>query len=174
MEDPLAFPSALAAGDDVTMRLAHDGDAGLIAEWLRAPEVARSWGGGRAVTVDEVMAKYTGRRVPGVVSYLVSEGIEPVGYLQAWQQEGRFGLDMFIAAEAQGRGLGPRAARALATDLAARGWVPLTVDPAIDNPRAVKAWLAAGFVPTGQLGTDEGRTTQIMKFRGEQAAHTPA
>ena len=166
MVTPLAFPSAVGVGDDVTLRLTGEADAELISEWLRAPEVDRFWGDGRVVTVEAVLAKYTGRRTPEVVSYLISEPAQPVGYLQAWQEDGRFGLDMFVAAEAQGRGIGPRAARALATELASLGWHPLTVDPAVDNARAVKAWLGAGFAPTGELGSDEGRTTQIMVFRG--------
>ena len=165
MVPPLAFPSAVDVGD-VALRLTRDADAELIGDWLRAPEVGRFWGDGRVVTVEDVLAKYTGRRAPEVVSYLISEGAHPVGYVQAWQEDGRYGLDMFIAAEAQGRGIGPRAARALATELADLGWRPLTVDPAVDNSRAVSAWLAAGFAPTGDLGADEGRTTQIMVFRG--------
>lgn len=71
---------------------------------------------------------------------------------------------MFIAAEAQGRGIGPRAARAAATALTARGWEPLTVDPALDNPRAIAAWRAAGFEATGELGVDDGAVTRIMAF----------
>lgn len=143
-----AFPSRVVADADLTIRLADDRDAERISEWTGAAEVNRFWGG-RVVPVEEVLEKYTGRRAPNVVSYVISERSHPVGYIQAWQQEGRFGLDMFIAADSQGRGIGPRAARALATELTELGWRPLTADPAVDNPRAVKAWLAAGFAPTG-------------------------
>jgi aminoglycoside 6'-N-acetyltransferase len=159
------FPSSVVADAEVTLRLANDSDAETISNWTRSPEVHSFWAG-RPVPVEEVLAKYTGRRAPEVVSYVISEGRRPVGYVQAWQQGGRFGLDMFIAAEAQGRGIGPRAARALAQALAARGWTPLTVDPALDNVRAIGAWRAAGFASTGELGSDEGKTTQVMAFGG--------
>lgn len=76
---------------------------------------------------------------------MVCERDEPVGYLQAWQEETRCGLDLFVAAHAQWRGIGPLAARALATELSALGWAPLTVDPAEDNARAVRAWRSAGL-----------------------------
>lgn len=157
------FPSSVQAASGVTLRLARDDDAETIAEWTRTPEVFEFWGG-RASELEEVLAKYTGRRKPGVVSYMICEQGSPVGYLQAWQRAGRYGLDMFIAAEAQGRGIGPRAAEALAGELTTAGWVPLTVDPAVDNVRAIKAWRAAGFRETGELGDDDGVTTQVMSF----------
>jgi aminoglycoside 6'-N-acetyltransferase len=163
MTPPRDFPSSVVAASDLSLRLAHDTDAELICDWTRASEVNRFWAG-RMVPVDEVLAKYTGRRAPHVVSYVITHGLDPVGYVQAWQQEGRFGLDMFVAAEAQGQGVGPRAARALALALTALGWTPLTVDPAIDNPRAIRAWSAAGFVPTGEFGVDHGKATRIMSF----------
>ena len=168
MVTPLTFPSTLIADEQVTLRLAQDSDAELISSWTRAPEVNEFWAG-RVVPVDEVLAKYTGRRLPAVVSYVIHDAANPVGYLQAWQHAGRFGLDMFIAAEAQGRTVGPRAARALALELSLRGWTPLTVDPAVDNARAISAWRAAGFVPTGEFSVDNGRRTRVMTFRGPSA-----
>lgn len=157
------FPGSVIADAVVTMRLARDDDAELISGWTHAPEVHQFWGG-RAITVHEALAKYTGRRAPEIVSYVICEQARPVGYVQSWQGQDRYGLDMFIAAEAQGRGIGPRAARALASELTALGWVPLTVDPAVDNPRAIAAWRRAGFEATGELGEDDGKGTQIMSF----------
>lgn len=158
-----AFPSSVRVDSGVTIWLARDRDAESISDWTRAPEVFRFWKG-RPVDVQEVLSKYTGRRAPEVVSYVICEQGRSVGYVQAWQRAGRFGLDMFLAVEAQGRGIGPQAARALATELTALGWVPLTVDPAVDNIRAIHAWRAAGFQETGELGEDGGVTTQVMSF----------
>jgi aminoglycoside 6'-N-acetyltransferase len=166
------FPTSVLADAGVTMRLARGTDAELLSEWTHAPEVNQYWGG-RPITVQEALAKYTGRRAPEVVSYVICEQARSVGYLQAWQQQGRYGLDMFISREAQGRGIGPRAARALATELTALGWRPLTADPALDNPRAIGAWRAAGFEDTGELGVDDGKTTQIMSFSAPQSAQPP-
>ena len=163
MTTPRDFPSSVVADSDLALRLARDSDAEVISDWTRAPEVSRFWGE-HVVPVDEVLAKYTGRRAPHVVSYVISQGQQPVGYVQAWQREDRCGLDMFLAAGAQGQGIGPRAARALAEALTSLGWTPLTVDPAVGNPRAISAWRAAGFVPTGELGTDSGKATRVMLF----------
>ena len=169
---PSDFPSAVVAEDGVTLRLARDSDAELISAWTQAPEVHRFWGG-RGLTVEEVLIKYTGRRAPAVISYVVCERTMPVGYVQAWRRPDRCGLDMFLAAEAQGRGIGPRAARALAAELTASGWTGLTVDPALDNPRAIAAWAAAGFVATDEVGVDDGRPTRIMEFALAPAGSTP-
>ena len=162
----LTYPHEVAAGEALRLRLADVDDAARISGWTSAPEVRRHWNAGQPVPVEEALEKYTGRRAPDVVSYVVCEHDEPVGYVQAWQDDGRFGLDMFVAAHAQGRGIGPRAARALAAELTDRGWTPLTVDPAVDNPRAVRAWQAAGFVPTGEVGTDDGVATRMMSYPG--------
>jgi aminoglycoside 6'-N-acetyltransferase len=157
------FPTSVTAGADVTLRLARDGDAETISEMTHSRDVHQFWGG-RPVTAQEALVKYAGRRAPEVVSYVICEGARSVGYLQAWQRDGRYGIDMFIAAEAQGRGIGPRAARAIAGELTRLGWTPLTADPVVDNPRALNAWRAAGFEATGEMGEDEGKATQIMCF----------
>ncbi|MFC6704498.1 GNAT family N-acetyltransferase [Flexivirga alba] len=159
----------MTVGGSIVVRLADDSDAELISSWTRAAEVSQFWGG-HEIPLDDVLAKYTGRRAPEVVSYVITESGQSVGYLQAWQGGERFGLDMFLSAEAQGRGIGSRTAHAMAVELTARGWTPLTVDPASDNARAIRAWRSAGFVPSGELGTDDGRTTQIMYFSAGEAA----
>jgi L-amino acid N-acyltransferase YncA len=71
---------------------------------------------------------------------------------------------MFIAAHAQGRGVGSVAARALSEELTGAGWEPLTVDPALDNSAAIKAWRSAGFVETGEPVDDGGVLVQLMTF----------
>jgi aminoglycoside 6'-N-acetyltransferase len=167
----LPCPSAVEAGEGLTLRLACDDDAPLISEWTRDPLVHRRWGG-KPCEVEEVLEKYTGRRAPAVVSYVISADLRPVGYLQAWQDPHRFGLDMFVAAGAQGRGLGPRAARALAAELSALGWTPLTVDPAVDNPTAIRAWQRAGFRPTGERGLDDGAATEILVYQPDSVIGT--
>jgi aminoglycoside 6'-N-acetyltransferase len=151
--------------------LACDDDALLISEWTRDPLVHRHWGG-KPCEVEEVLEKYTGRRAPAVVSYVISADLRPVGYLQAWQDGHRVGLDMFVAAEAQGRGLGPRAARALAAELSALGWAPLTADPAVDNPAGIRAWQKAGFRSTGEQGFDDGTTTEILAYEPDPVIGT--
>ncbi|MCI9889866.1 GNAT family N-acetyltransferase [Micrococcales bacterium 31B] len=160
----LTFPSRLAVGDDLALRLATAADAHLIRAWTDDPAVHEHWAG-RPLTLDEVRADYTGARAPAVASYVIEEHGVPRGYLQAWQDDDARGLDMFMAAEAQGRGLGPRVARALARDLTARGWRHVTADPAERNSRGQRAWARAGFEPTGERGEDDGHPTVILCFR---------
>jgi aminoglycoside 6'-N-acetyltransferase len=147
----------------VRLRLTTPADAALITAWLGEEPVHRWWGGA-PVPLAEVEEKHTGRRAPGVVTYLVEAAGRPVGLLQAWQDDDACGLDLFVAAAEQGRGVGPVAARALAEDLTARGWRDLTVDPAVENTVAVRAWERAGFVATGEQGDDGGRATLVMVF----------
>ncbi|WP_432519664.1 GNAT family N-acetyltransferase [Kineococcus sp. SYSU DK006] len=145
------------------LRLSGPADAETITAWLSQEQVHRWWGGA-PVALEEVRAKYTGARLPGVVVHVIETAAGPVGLIQAWHERGRCGLDMFLAAGAQGRGLGPVVARALAEELTARGWRELTVDPAVDDGRAVRAWQRAGFVPTGERGVDGGQETEVMVF----------
>jgi aminoglycoside 6'-N-acetyltransferase len=71
---------------------------------------------------------------------------------------------MFLAAFAQGQGLGPVAASSLAAELTRRGWTNITVDPAVENRIAIKAWGKAGFRPTGRYSEDDGRKTVLMVY----------
>ena len=113
----------------------------------RGPEVFRWWGG-HPLPRDVVAAKYTGRRCPRVESYLVEFEGQPIGYIQYHLEgPGEAGLDMMLRPGFRDRGLGPKAARLMVAHLRlAFGWVDITVDPAKDNPRAIRAWEKAGFV----------------------------
>ncbi len=68
------------------------------------------------------------------------------------------GIDLFLAARAQGRGLGRAAIRAVARWLIdERGHHRLTIDPAAANERAIRAYTALGFRPVGTLRQYERR-----------------
>ena len=131
------------------LRLSDPADAETITAWLSQEQVHRWWGGA-PVTLEEVRAKYTGARLPGVVVYVIESAAAPVGLIQAWRERDRCGLDMFLAAGAQGRRLGPVVARALAEELTARGRRGLTADLVVGNVRALRAWSGpAGFAAVG-------------------------
>jgi RimJ/RimL family protein N-acetyltransferase len=89
-----------------------------------------------------------GRRCPRVESYIVELEAQPIGYIQYHLEgPGQAGLDMMLLPAFRDRGLGPRAARVMVAHLQqAFGWTDITVDPAQDNPRAIRAWAKAGFV----------------------------
>jgi aminoglycoside 6'-N-acetyltransferase len=163
------LPDLDAASEDergtaVRLRLATPADADVIWEWMQDQRVHRWWGG-TPPTRAEVASKYTGARSPAVLVHLIEADGRAVGLIQAWQRPHARGLDMFLAADDQGRGIGPVAARALAGALTRHGWRDLSADPAVDDSRAIRAWSTAGFVPTGCYGSDEGRPTLIMVFQ---------
>ena len=130
----------------LTLRPTTDADPDLLARWFADPEVFRWWGG-RALARDEVAAKYTGQRCPDVESHVVELGGEAIGYIQYHRAgPGEAGLDMMLLPAYRDQGIGPRVARAMVEHLrSAFGWSDITADPAMDNPRAIRAWRKAGF-----------------------------
>ena len=151
----------------VEIRPATEDDLDLLAGWFGDPEFV-VWWGGEPLTRDVVAHKYVGRRAPGVESYVVEQRGEPVGYIQAWTDDGggSGGIDLALVPSAQGRGFGPDAGRALAEHLVARGWDPVTVDPALDNLVAIHAWEKAGFVSEGEWPDHPDGPSLRMSFRG--------
>ncbi|MFI7011843.1 GNAT family N-acetyltransferase [Streptomyces sp. NPDC050145] len=147
-------PEGGIAGEATVLVPATEAHLPLLAGWFADPAFVREWGG-RPLSRAEVSAKYTGRRRPAVESLIVLQGADPVGYAQyvpAGPREG--GIDMVLLPRAQGRGLGPDAARALVRHLhTVLGWDRVTVDPEASNHRAVRAWAKAGFRPVGPRGS---------------------
>lgn len=154
-------------GGRTSLRPATEADLDLLAGWFADPAFVEWWGG-RPLPRAEVAEKYAGRRAPGVESYVVETGGEPIGYIQAWTDDGGAsgGLDMVLVPARQGQGLGPDAGRALALELVARGWNPVTVDPALPNLRAIRAWEKAGFAVEGEWPDHPDGPALRMVFRG--------
>lgn len=133
--------------DGLVLRPSAEDDLDRLAQWFADSEVFRWWGG-RPLSRDVVAAKYTGRQCPRVESYIIEFEARPIGYIQYHLEgPGRAGLDMMLLPGFRDRGLGPRAARVMVAHLRlAFGWTDITVDPAQDNPRAIRAWEKAGFL----------------------------
>jgi aminoglycoside 6'-N-acetyltransferase len=115
---------------------------------LAEPEVARWWApSGADEAADDlfndgevVYAIVVEGAVVGAVEY--SEENEP-DYRHA-------GIDIFIDAEHQGHGLGRDVIRTMARHLfEERGHHRLTIDPAVANERAIRAYKKIGFRPVG-------------------------
>ena len=138
----------------------------MLVAWHEDPDVARFWDD-ETFTRDETLQRLAR---PDVEAFVVEADGEPIGYLQAWTDDGASGgIDMFLVPSARGRGLGPDAARAVAAHLREqRGWSPVTVDPYLSNGSAIRAWERAGFVPVGQHEPDEEHREAwlLMEFRG--------
>ncbi len=139
-------------GERVTLRPLGGADAEALVEVVRSPCVRRWWG----TEPDEPDAV--------LADHLRNEGrafaIEAGGELAGWlgfeeELEPDFrhaGMDICLAAAHQGAGLGPEALRLAARWLVGeRGHHRLTIDPARDNERAIRAYERVGFRPVGVM-----------------------
>lgn len=138
-------------GTTVTLRPARESDLELLTDWFADPAIYEWWGGS-PIPREVVAQKYTGRRRPAVESLIIEAEGRPVGYIQYHQgfeeyhdaDEG--GMDMFVEPDARRRGFGRDAAVTLVHHLLDKhGWSRVTVDPAKNNPRALRFWRACGF-----------------------------
>lgn len=149
------------------MRPSTEADLPRLEGWFADPDVYRWWGG-RPLSRETVAAKYIGRRCPRVESFIVEHGGRPIGYIQYHLEgPGDAGLDMMLLPRFRNRGLGPRSARLLLAHLAsARGWTNITVDPAVDNARAIRAWEKAGFRIEREWPDHPDGPALLMRLRG--------
>ena len=139
-------------GRYVTLRPTIPDDAPTLLEILSEPEVARWWGDFDLERVKTELIEGDPEEQPFVIEL---DGAI-IGYIQAVEEtEPDFrhaGIDLFLRPDAQGRGLGPDAIRALAIHLIeGLGHHRLTIDPAADNSRAIAAYAKVGFRPVGTM-----------------------
>lgn len=112
---------------------------------LAEPSVARWWRRSR----DDVRAEFEDPQL------VVVDG-EPAGVVDIWEEREpdyrHAGLDIVLAERFQNRGIG-RAALRLALDdvFGRRGHHRATIDPAVDNARAIRCYEAVGFRPVGVM-----------------------
>jgi aminoglycoside 6'-N-acetyltransferase len=141
----------------VRLRRATPSDARAFAEILSDPTVHARW---QAADAAQDAAELTGREDDLAVWAIEAEGVV-VGIIQAHEEaDARYrhaGIDIVLVEAAQGRGLGSDAVRTLATWLVReRRHHRLTIDPAADNKRAIRAYARVGFRPVGVMRQYEG------------------
>ena len=118
---------------------------------LADPTVAAWWGTGSPdEAIDDVLAQ------PDFVTLVIDlDGTVAGAILYAEEADPDYrhaGIDIFLGAPFQGRGLGSEALRLLARYLfEERGHHRLTIDPAAGNERAIRTYAAAGFRPVGVM-----------------------
>jgi aminoglycoside 6'-N-acetyltransferase len=122
-----------------------------IAAMLAEPEVARWWGDYdldrvRRDHLDDPDSETFAIEVDGAVAGLVLVSEESdADYRHA-------ALDISLATEYQNRGLGREALRVAIDHLARdRGHHRFTIDPDVDNQRAIRSYAAVGFKPVGVM-----------------------
>jgi aminoglycoside 6'-N-acetyltransferase len=124
-----------------------------MAAILAEPSVAQRWG---AFTREEVAGQFVDRDAHLAI---VADGAV-VGAIQFHEEEDPMyrhaGIDLFVATDHQGRGLGSDAIRTLARYLLQqRGHHRLSIDPAADNGRAIRAYERVGFRRVGVMRSYE-------------------
>ena len=137
-------------GDRVLLRPVRDDDAAGLLALLTEPSVAAWWQKWDAARVGEMIAD---REEP---AFAIEVGGALVGVLllgeEAFPMYRHASLDIAIATEHQGKGLGPEALRlAIAYLIEDRGHHRLTIDPSAANERAIRAYARLGFKPVGVM-----------------------
>jgi aminoglycoside 6'-N-acetyltransferase len=138
-------------GERVRLRPLETADVERLAEIGTEQAVARWWG---HVTREGLLEKAEGR--DDATALAVEHDGEVIGLVQFEELgEGDFkhaGIDLFLASAVHGRGLGRDTVRTLARWLIdERGHHRLTIDPALANEPAIRAYEAVGFRRVGVL-----------------------
>ncbi len=133
-------------GAVVRLRPVSPEDLPALLAILDEPEVARWWRRAEWERVDEkdalTLVIEVSAAAAGCIQY--TEEADPDYFSAA--------VDIFVGTAAQGRGVGPDAMRTLLAWLFdVRGHHRLTVDPAMENARAIHVYEKLGFRPVGAL-----------------------
>jgi aminoglycoside 6'-N-acetyltransferase len=138
-------------GERVTLRPLETGDVPRLAEIASEPEVARWWLG---LTEQDLLEKAG----PGedALVFAIELDREPIGLVQAGEELDpdyrHANIDLFLGTAWQGQGLGADTVRTLARWLfEERGHHRITIDPAVANERAIRAYERVGFKRVGVM-----------------------
>ena len=138
------------AGDAVTLRPYDAADLPALVRLVNDPAVAAWWG-----TYDEAALhdELTDERL--TVWTIVVDG-EPAGVVETMEEDEpdyrQVSLDIFLSAQLHGRGLGAEALRTVLRHLFdERGHHRATIDPAVENERAIRSYASIGFKPVGVM-----------------------
>ena len=138
-------------GDRLTLRPVTSADRDALVEVLADPTVAQWWGTDPPEqAADDVIAQ------PDFVTLAVDvDGVVAGAIMYEEESDPDYrhaGIDVFLGAPFQGRGLGSEALRVLATYLfRERGHHRLTIDPALANERAIRTYESVGFRRVGVM-----------------------
>lgn len=128
---------------ELTLRSAQEEDIPALEAMLAEPEVARWWSADPDVRDDLSKQPCWSILLNGAV----------VGWLQVTEEreeDWRYvAFDIALGAAGRGHGHGPTALRLAIRHYIARGHHRFTIDPEVDNERAIRAYRSVGFRPVG-------------------------
>jgi aminoglycoside 6'-N-acetyltransferase len=141
------------AGERVRLVPAASEHISAFAAVLADPTVARWWTAPDPEAEARLIVAPEDDHV--VVWAIESDGVV-VGIIQASEEADpgyrHASVDLSLAADAQGRGLGPDAIRTVIRWLIdVRGHHRITIDPSAANDRAIRAYAKVGFRPVGVM-----------------------
>lgn len=131
------------------IRPVTESDVAPLTRVLQQPDVARFWG-----RYDE--PKFRGEVAQASLAWTIEVDGAPAGYVQVWEENDPdwrwVDIDIFLAPEHHGRGIGPDAMReALGFCFEQRGHHRATLSTSVENERAVKAYEKLGFRRVGVM-----------------------
>jgi aminoglycoside 6'-N-acetyltransferase len=125
---------------DLELRRFRPTDADALAALFAEPEVKRWWH-------DDDYDRENG--------WVVEVGGEVAGWVQyeeePYEWYPRVAFDIALTTALHGRGCGRRALRLAIEHFVAKGHHRFTIDPSVDNERAIRSYAAVGFKPVGVL-----------------------
>lgn len=136
-------------GERVVLRPLDAADAPRLAELAADPAVSRWW-----PDLDEAELVEKAGGEPNEAFFAILHEGETIGLVQYHEELDpdyrHAGIDLFIGAPYQDRGLGTDAVRAIARHLVHdRGHHRLTIDPVAHNARAIRSYEKVGFRRVG-------------------------
>ena len=152
MSSPPDDPNAVTLeGPRVVLRRATDEDRDALGSVLSEPEVVRWWGPFDPETAFDELATSFVIVVDGAVAgWLLFEE-------EDWWQYPCVSFDIALTTALHGRGYGQEVLRVAIRWFISRGHHRFTIDPAVDNARAIRTYSALGFKPVGVLRAHERR-----------------
>ena len=144
-------PDIELRGERVRLRPVRDSDIAELTAKVNVPEVSRWWG---SYDEDKMRDEVND---PGITACWTVEVDGEVGGLVEVTEETEpdyrnVALDLFIAAPLHGRGLGADALRSILRHMFEQhGHHRATIDPAVENERAIRSYERVGFRPVGVL-----------------------
>jgi aminoglycoside 6'-N-acetyltransferase len=144
-------------GSRIVLRPVTEGDLLRLLEILREPDVARHWSQpDDDFDRRELLSGDDADGAECITTFVIAVEGETVGWIAGWENLHRdyrhAGIDLFLCARHQGRGFGAEAIRLVCRFLfEERGHHRITIDPAADNARAIRAYEKVGFKRVGVL-----------------------
>jgi aminoglycoside 6'-N-acetyltransferase len=146
-------------------------DLPMIKRWLAEPHLCKWWGD----PAEQYKLVSGDLDEPAMDQYIVSDDGRDFGYLQcydltAWnsgfgeQPKGTRGIDLFIGEAGMiEQGHGSAMIRAFVDERLRDGAPRIVTDPDPKNPRALRAYEKAGFVPVGMVDTPDGPSLLMVR-----------